>query len=76
VSSFQEILDARHKELRLVHASDLALDQDKLGLHGSPTQVVEIFPPRVKDKGEIVDGSDAEAAVEKLIAFLKERKFI
>jgi electron transfer flavoprotein alpha/beta subunit len=76
VSSFQEILDARHKELRIVRASDLALDQDKLGLHGSPTQVVEIFPPRVKDRGELVDGRNAEAAAEKVISFLRERKFI
>ena len=76
VSSFQEILDARKKELRVLSASDLELDQDKLGLYGSPTQVVEIFPPRVKARVELINGSDAEAAVEKLIAFLKERKFI
>jgi electron transfer flavoprotein alpha/beta subunit len=76
VSSFQEILDARKKELRVLSASDLELDQDKLGLYGSPTQVVEIFPPRTKARGELINGSDAEAAVEKLIAFLKERKFI
>ena len=76
VSSFQEILDAREKELRIVSASDLAIDQDKLGLHGSPTQVMEIFPPRVKGKGELIDGSEAEAATEIVMAFLKERKFI
>jgi electron transfer flavoprotein beta subunit len=76
VSSFQEILDARKKELRALSASDLELEQGKLGLHGSPTQVVEIFPPLVKDRGELIDGSDAEAATEKAIAFLKERKFI
>jgi electron transfer flavoprotein alpha/beta subunit len=76
VSSFQEVLDARKKELRVVSASDLAIDPDKLGLHGSPTQVVEIFPPRVKDRGELIDGSDAEAATEKMIAFLREMNFI
>ena len=76
VSSFQEILNARKKELRIVSASDLAIDHDKLGLHGSPTQVMEIFPPRVKGKGELIDGSEAEAATEIVMAFLKERKFI
>lgn len=76
VSSFQEVLDARKKELRVVSASDLAVDQDKLGLHGSPTQVVEIFPPRVKDKGELIDGTEVEEATKKVIAFLRERKFI
>jgi electron transfer flavoprotein alpha/beta subunit len=76
VSSFQEILDARKKELRVLSASDLELDQDKLGLPGSPTQVVEIFPPRVKGSGECIDGTDAEAATEKAIAFLRKRGFI
>jgi electron transfer flavoprotein alpha/beta subunit len=76
VSSFQAILDARHKEIRVVRASDLAIDQDKLGLHGSPTQVVEIFPPPVKDKGELIDGSNSDAATEKVLAFLRERKFV
>jgi electron transfer flavoprotein alpha/beta subunit len=76
VSSFQEVLDARKKELHVVSASDLAIDQDKLGLHGSPTQVVEIFPPHVKGKGELIDGTQADGAAKELIAFLKERKFI
>jgi len=76
VSSFQEILDARKKEIRVVRASDLPVDQDKLGLHGSPTQVMEIFPPPAKHKGELIDGSNAETATGKLINFLQERKFI
>jgi electron transfer flavoprotein beta subunit len=76
VSSFQDILDARKKDIRLVNASNLSMDPDKLGLQGSPTQVMEIFPPRVKKKGELLDGSNPEAATEKLIAFLKERKFV
>lgn len=76
VSSLREILDARQKEFRVVGATDLTIDQDKLGLHGSPTQVVEIFPPQVKKKGELIDGTKAEGAAEKVIAFLKERKFI
>jgi electron transfer flavoprotein alpha/beta subunit len=76
VSSFQEIIDARKKELRVLSASDLDLDRNKLGLLASPTQVVEIFPPQVKGRGEMIDGSDTVAATEKVIAFLRERKFI
>jgi electron transfer flavoprotein alpha/beta subunit len=76
ISSFQEILDARNKELRLVTADDLAIDDDKIGLKGSFTQVVKIFPPRVKKQGEIFDGSDAHAAAHKLTDFLSSRRFI
>ena len=76
VSSLKEILDARKKELRVVSASDLPMDEDELGLKGSFTQVVKIFPPRVKKKGELIDGSEAQGAVKKLIEFLTERDFI
>ena len=76
VSSLKEILDARKKELRVVSASDLPMDEDELGLKGSFTQVVKIFPPRVKKKGELIDGSEAQGAVKKLIEFLSERNFI
>jgi electron transfer flavoprotein alpha/beta subunit len=76
VSSFKEILDARKKELRLVTASDLTMDEYELGLKGSFTQVVKIFPPQVKKKAVLVDGSEAQGAAKKLVEFLKERDFI
>jgi electron transfer flavoprotein beta subunit len=76
VSSFQEILDARKKELRFVTASDLGIDEDELGLKGSPTQVVKVFPPQVKKKVELIDGTEPQDAAEKLIGFLRERKFV
>lgn len=76
VSSFKEILDARKKELRVITASDLNIDENEFGLKGSFTQVVKIFPPRVKKKGEVIDGSEAGGAAEKLIGFLRERNFI
>ena len=76
VSSFEEILDARKKELRVVTASDLIMDEDELGLAGSPTQVVKIFPPRVKKGGELIDGSEAQGAAQKLVEFLKEKNFV
>ena len=76
ICSFQQILDARNKELRLVTADELAIDDDKIGLKGSFTQVVKIFPPRVKKQGEILDASDAQAAAHKLTEFLSTRRFI
>jgi electron transfer flavoprotein beta subunit len=76
VSSFEEILDARRKELRVVTASDLTMDENELGLKGSPTQVVKIFPPRLKKGTELVDGSEAQAAAKKLVEFLRQRSFV
>jgi len=76
VSSFQEILDARKKELRVVRASELTIDENELGLKGSFTQVVKIFPPQVKKTGMVIDGSEPQGAAKKLIEFLKQRKVV
>jgi len=76
VSSFKEILDARKKELRVVTASDLNIDENELGLKGSFTQVVRIFPPQVKKTGMLIDGIEPQDAAKKLIGFLRERKFV
>ena len=76
VPSLKEILEARKKEIRVITASDLNIDESELGLKGSPTQVVKIFPPRVKKKGDIIDGSDAQGAAQKLVELLRERNFI
>jgi electron transfer flavoprotein alpha/beta subunit len=76
VSSFKDILDARKKELRVVTASELYIDENELGLKGSFTQVVKVFPPQVKKTGIRIDGSEPQGAAKKLIEFLKERKFV
>jgi len=52
-------------------ATDLDLKEDNLGLNGSPTQVVKIFTPPPRPKGEIYD-CDAQEAVDKLINNLKD----
>ena len=76
VSSFKDIIDARKKELRVVRASELPIDENELGLKGSFTQVVKVFPPQVKKMGIRIDGSEPQGAAKKLIEFLKERKFV
>ena len=76
VCSFQEILDAREKKLRVVTADDLGLEEDDLGLSGSLTQVIKIFPPSVKTRGEIVDGKNPEHGAKRVIEFLRERNFV
>jgi electron transfer flavoprotein alpha/beta subunit len=76
VSSFKEILDARKKELRVVSASELPIDENELGLKGSFTQVIKIFPPQVKKTGVVIDGSEPREAAKEMIEFLKQRKFV
>ncbi len=56
-------------------ADDLPVDKDKLGLKGSPTEVVTVFSPEVRGGGEILEGEVPEV-VTKLVDKLMDMKFI
>jgi electron transfer flavoprotein beta subunit len=74
--SMKDIIDARSKPLEVISADDLDIDETKLGLNGSYTQVINIFPPPTKDRGKIIDGSDPEYAAQQMIAFLRNKNLI
>ena len=58
-------------------ADELAVDTDKIGLDGSPTQVSRIFSPVLPQaKGEIFAGVAADAAAQSLVARLMAAKII
>jgi electron transfer flavoprotein beta subunit len=76
VPSFQDVLTARLKELRVISADELGLNENELGLQGSFTQVVNVFPPAQKQGGTLLEGLEPEVAARKLAAFLREEKFI
>ncbi len=44
--------NAKKIEMKTWNASDLQLDEDNIGLNGSPTQVIKIFSPELKKDGE------------------------
>lgn len=50
---------------------DLGLEETKLGLKGSPTQVVKIFTPPPREKGMILEG-EPEVVVEKIFGEIKK----
>jgi len=76
VPSFQDVLDARRKEISVLGAADLDLDEAQLGLKGSYTQVVKVFPPRQKQGGLKFEDIEPEVAARKIAAFLREENFI
>ncbi len=63
----------RSKKAQIVKwsAEDVKAETKKIGLDGSPTQVVKIFTPPVRQGGEVLHGEPAEVAP-KLKEFLKE----
>jgi electron transfer flavoprotein beta subunit len=69
--SLKGMMRAKSTKIALYKAIDLELEEDRIGLKGSPTQVVKIFTPPPRPKGQIFDGTPQET-VEKLMEILKQ----
>ncbi len=62
---------AKKQEIIKWKASDLNVQHEKLGLNGSPTQIVRIFSPPQRAMGEMLTG-DNGAVVDRLVVVLKQ----
>ncbi|MBG0764890.1 MAG: electron transfer flavoprotein subunit beta, partial [Tissierellales bacterium] len=70
---------AKKTDLPSLTVADMNVDETKLGLKGSPTRVVKIETPKVTRGGTIVtakDDDELEAAVDKLVEFLKSKEIV
>lgn len=70
---------ARMTEIPVLTASKMELEEELLGLNGSPTRVVKIETPKVTRGGTIITAKDEdmlEESVDKLIEFLKSKEII
>jgi electron transfer flavoprotein beta subunit len=74
--SFNRKRMKKEYEIKTITLKDL-IDQDPLhyGLNGSPTQVIEIFPPTKNREAIQVHGSSLELS-EKIFEILKNNKFL
>jgi electron transfer flavoprotein beta subunit len=72
VPSFKAKLRAKQAAIPVWGLSDLGLDEQQVGLSGSFTQVVKVFPPPPRGKSEVWTGEPAELAG-RLWQRLKER---
>ncbi len=64
-------MSARKAEILIWSNKDLGLAEDKIGLNGSPTQVIKIFTPSAKEGGKILNGEPQEI-VDKLVEEIKD----
>lgn len=74
--SFKDVLNARKKPIRVVSADDLAIPEEQLGLQGSYTQVVKVFPPPAKKSNLLLQNLESVEAAREILAFLKEKRFV
>lgn len=68
-------MNAKKAQIPVWTADDIEAPAEKLGLQGSPTQVVKVFSPPHREGGERWEGEPAELA-EKLAGLLKELEIV
>src|SRR5438874_10443056 len=74
--SLKAIMGAKKKQLDTRSASDVGVEGDKVGEGGSKTEVLAINPPPEKQAGQIIEDEDTNETVEKIVAWLEERKLL
>jgi len=74
--SIKAIMGAKKKPLDTVGVGDVEIDAGKVGGENSAAQWVAAKPPPAKAAGEIIEDEDTGETVEKIIAWLDERKLV
>jgi electron transfer flavoprotein beta subunit len=69
-------MGAKKKPLDTKATGDVGIEGGQVGEGGSKTQVLEINPPPTKEAGEIIEDEDTAETVEKIVAWLDERKLL
>ncbi len=75
-ASMRGSLKAKKAEIIKWGVEELGLEEEEVGLKGSPTQVVKVFSPPPRPKGEIITGETVEEKVEKLLSRLRKHQII
>src|SRR5437763_1788716 len=74
--SLKAIMRAKKKQLDTKSTSDVGIEGDKVGESGSKTEVLAINPPPEMAAGQIIEDEDTGETVEKIVAWLEERKLL
>ena len=74
--SLKAIMGAKKKPLDAKATGDVGIDAGQVGADGSKTAVLALNPPPQKEAGEIIEDEDTNETVEKIVAWLDERKLI
>ena len=69
-------MGAKKKPLDTKATGDADIDTSKVGSEGKRTAVLAINPPPQKEAGTIIEDEDTDETVEKIVAWLDERKLL
>jgi electron transfer flavoprotein beta subunit len=74
--SLKAIMGAKKKPMDKKATGDVGIDAGQVGEGGSKTRVLALNPPPAKEAGEIIEDEDTNETVERIVAWLDERKLI
>ncbi len=74
--SLKAIMGAKKKPLDTKSTADVGIEPDEVGERGSRTAVLSLNPPPAKEAGEIIEDEDTNETVERIVAWLEERKLL
>jgi electron transfer flavoprotein beta subunit len=74
--SLKAIMGAKKKPLDALGASDVGIEASMVGVEGSRVACGDFHDPPAKAAGQIIEDEDTGETVEKIIAWLDERKLI
>ncbi len=74
--SLKAIMGAKKKPLETVGSTDVGIDTSLVGADGSRVQCGDFHAPPAKSAGQIIEDEDTNETVEKIVAWLDERKLI
>ena len=74
--SLKAIMGAKKKPLDSKATGDVGIEADRVGEAGSRTKVLALNPPPAKQAGEIIEDEDTNETVDKIVAWLEERKLL
>jgi electron transfer flavoprotein beta subunit len=74
--SLKAIMGAKKKQLDTLAVADAQIEASRVGEDGSRTRVLAINPPPEKQGGTVIEDEDTNETVEKIVAWLEERKLV
>ncbi len=74
-ASLKGIMGAKKKTIAALTVADLGLDKP-VGSDGSKTALLDVKPPAVRGKGQVVEATDGATGAKVIFDFLKEKKLV
>jgi electron transfer flavoprotein beta subunit len=69
-------MGAKKKQLDTLAVQDVEIEAARVGEDGSRTKVLAVNPPPQKQSGTIIEDEDTNETVQKVVAWLEERKLV